>query len=190
MQLEQNECLLADFEQMDLLDLHLLAELQKRCLLADYEQMDLLDLHLLADYEQMGLLDLHLLDLHLLDLHKICLLQLRGDRLLDLHLLDLHLQLQKKCLLADYELQKKCLLADYEQMDLHLQLQKKCLLADHKHHDSLLDLQKKCHKKCLQPLHRRRLDSMEHDHYRFQELNPAPGSPIARGGAGAHSWCG
>ena len=106
-QLEQNQCLLADFEQMDLLDLHLLAELQKRCLLADYEQMDLLDLHLLADYEQMGLLDLHLLDLHLLDLHKICLLQLRGDRLLDLHLLDLHLQLQKKCLLADYELQKK-----------------------------------------------------------------------------------
>ena len=122
---------------MDLLDLHLLADLQKRCLLADYEQMDLLDPHLLADYEQMGLLDLHLLDLHLLDLHKICLLQLRGDRLLDLHLLDLHLQLQKKCLLSDYKHQ----------------------------------------------------DSMEYDH-RFQEMNPANGSPIARGGAGARFWCG
>ena len=59
----------------------------------------------------------------------------------------------------------------------------------HKHHDSLLDLQKKCHKKCLQSLHRRRLDSMEYDH-RVQEMNSANGSPIARGGAGARSWCG
>ena len=102
---------------------------QNQCLLADFEQMDLLDLHLLA-------------------------------------------QLQKRCLLADYELQKKCLLADYEQMDLHLQLQKKCLLTDHKHHDSLLDLY------------------MFHYMYRFQELNSTPGSPIARGGAGARYWCG